>query len=142
MGYNPQFSHPGRFSMPCDPWYTTLEASTKRVILAISSPVDAGSSGQPPASAPPGGVGPTMLHRDRPCENGHKCSKSRVLPTPLESCTRGHKASKISRVAKIVGYNPRKRQEMAEITTFVDARFLHRFRYGLNLSSLGLTLLL
>ena len=54
-------------------------------------------------------------------ENGQKCSKSRVLPTPLESCTRGHKASKFSEDPKIVGYNPRKRPEMAEITSFVDA---------------------
>ena len=54
-------------------------------------------------------------------ENGEKCSKSRVLPTPLESCTSGHKASKSSWDPKILGYNQRKRLEMAEITSFVDA---------------------
>ena len=54
-------------------------------------------------------------------ENGLKCSKSRVLPTPLESCTGGHRVSKSSRDPKIVGYNPQTRQEMLEITSFADA---------------------
>ena len=54
-------------------------------------------------------------------ENGLKCSKSRVLPMLLESCTEGQKASKISWDPKLVSYNPRKRPEMAEITSFVDA---------------------
>ena len=40
---------------------------------------------------------------------------------PLESCTGCHRASKSARDPKIVGNNPRKRQEMAEITSFVDA---------------------
>ena len=39
----------------------------------------------------------------------------------LESPTRVHRASKSSRDPKIVGYNPRKRPEMAEITNFSDA---------------------
>ena len=39
----------------------------------------------------------------------------------LESCTVGQKASKISWDPKLVSYNPRKRPEMAEITSFADA---------------------
>ena len=69
-------------------------------------------------------------------KNGQKFSKSRVLRTPLESCTRGHKVSKFSRDPKIVGYNPRKRTEMAEITNFVDAS---RVVYG---GSQGIEILL
>ena len=48
-------------------------------------------------------------------ENGQKCSKSRVLTMPLESCTGGHGASKSSRDPKTVDYSPRKRPEMLEI---------------------------
>ena len=54
-------------------------------------------------------------------ENGQECSKSRVLTMPLESCTRGHGASKSSRDPKTVDYSPRKRPEMLEITSFDDA---------------------
>ena len=55
-------------------------------------------------------------------ENDQKWPKTRVLPIPLESCTGGHRASKSSRASKIMGYNPRKRLEMAENTSFTDAR--------------------
>ena len=39
----------------------------------------------------------------------------------LESCTRGHGASKSSRDPKTMDYSPRKRPEMREITSFNDA---------------------
>ena len=54
-------------------------------------------------------------------ENGQKWPKSRILPMRLESCTRGDTTSKSSQDPKIVGYNPRKRPEMVEITNFADA---------------------
>ena len=53
-------------------------------------------------------------------ENGQKCSKSRVLPIPLESCTRGQRGSKSSRDSKIMGYNRRKRPKMAQMASFAD----------------------
>ena len=60
-------------------------------------------------------------------ENGQKCSKSRVLTMPLESCTEGHGASKSSRDLKTVDYSPRKRPEMPENTSFDDkARVMYR----------------
>ena len=69
-------------------------------------------------------------------ENGQKCSKTRVLPTPLEPCTEGHKASKPSREPKIVGYNPRKRPEMLEITSFDNAaRVVCRGSQGIKILS-------
>ena len=40
---------------------------------------------------------------------------------PLESCTRGHGASKSSRDPKTMDYSPRKRPEMHKITNFDDA---------------------
>ena len=52
-------------------------------------------------------------------ENVQKWPKTRLLPMPLESCTRGHRVSKSSH--EIMGYNPRKRPEMAENTSFADA---------------------
>ena len=54
-------------------------------------------------------------------ENGQKCTKSRVLTMPLESCTGGHGASKSSWDPKTVYNSPRKRTEMREITSFDDA---------------------
>ena len=72
-------------------------------------------------------------------ENRQKWPKTRVLPMPLKSCTGGHRASKSSRDPKIMGYNPRKRLEMAENTSFADpARVVYRgshsikFRPGLE----------
>ena len=66
---------------------------------------------------PPGTQKPwTIAH-----ENGQKCPKSRVLMTPLESCTGGHRASKSNRDPKTVDYSPRKRPEMPEIKSFDDA---------------------
>ena len=45
----------------------------------------------------------------------------------LESCTGGHRASKSSRDLKIMGYNPRKRLEMADNTSFSDpSRVVYR----------------
>ena len=67
-------------------------------------------------------------------ENGQKCSKSRVLPIPLESCTQGRRASKSSRDSQIMGYNPRKRPEMVEITSFADpARVVYRGSQGIEI---------
>ena len=54
-------------------------------------------------------------------ENGQKWPKTRVLPMPLKLCTGGHRASKSSRDPKIMGYNQRKRPEMAENMSFADA---------------------
>ena len=52
----------------------------------------------------------------------------------LESCTRGHKASKSSRDPKIVGYTPQKRPEVAEITNFADApRVVYRGSRGIEI---------
>ena len=66
-------------------------------------------------------------------ENDQKQPKSRVLPIPLESCTGGHRASKSSRDPKIMGYNPRKRLEMAENTSFADpARVVYRGSHGIK----------
>ena len=53
-------------------------------------------------------------------ENDQKWPETRVLLIPLESCTGDHWASKFSRDSKIMGYNPRKRPEMAENTSFAD----------------------
>ena len=62
-------------------------------------------------------------------ENGQKWPKTRVLPVPRESCTGGHRASKSSRDPKIVGYNQRKRPEMADNTSFADlSRVVYRGR--------------
>ena len=67
-------------------------------------------------------------------ENGHKCSKSRVLPMPLESCSRGLRASKSSRDPKTVDYSPRKRPEMLEITSFdYAARIVYRGSRGIEI---------
>ena len=53
---------------------------------------------------------------------------------PLESCTRGHRVSKSSRDPKIMGYNPRKRPEMLEITSFDDAaRVVYRGSRGIEI---------
>ena len=53
---------------------------------------------------------------------------------PLESCTGGHRVSKSSQDSKIVGYNPRKRQEMAEITSLVDAcKVVYRGSQGIEI---------
>ena len=47
---------------------------------------------------------------------------------------RGHRASKSSRDPQIVGYNPRKRLEMAEISSFVDvARVVCRRSQGVKI---------
>ena len=54
-------------------------------------------------------------------ENGQKCPESRVLATPLESCTEGYRASKCSLEPKTVDQSPRKRPEMPEISSFKDA---------------------
>ena len=52
----------------------------------------------------------------------------------LESCTGGQKASKISWDPKLVSYNPRKRPEMAEITSFVDVtRLVYRGSQGIEI---------
>ena len=53
-------------------------------------------------------------------ENDQKWTKTRVLQIPLESCTGGHTTSNASRDSKIMGYNPRKRPEIAENTNFAD----------------------
>ena len=67
-------------------------------------------------------------------ENVQKCPKPRVLMMPLESCTRGHKASKSSRDRKIMDYSPRKRPEMPEITSFDDAaRVMYRGSRGIKI---------
>ena len=67
-------------------------------------------------------------------ENGQKWPKTRVLPMPLKSCTRGHRASKSSRDSKIIGYNPRKRHEMAENTSFADpSRVVYRVSQGIEI---------
>ena len=51
----------------------------------------------------------------------------------LKLCTRGHKASNAPRDTKIVGYNPRKWPEMAEITSFADdARVVYRGSEGIE----------
>ena len=56
------------------------------------------------------------------------------LPITLESCTEGHRASKSSRESKIMGYNPRKRLEMVEITSFADpARVVYRGAQGIEI---------
>ena len=69
-------------------------------------------------------------------ENGQKWPKSRILPMPLESCTGGHRASKSSRFEKIVGYNPRKQQKMAQITNFADAPIVvYRGSHGIEILS-------
>ena len=63
--------------------------------------------------------------------NGQKWPKTRVLPIPLESCTWGHRASKSSRDPKIMGYNPRKRLELAANKKFPDlSRVLYRGSQG------------
>ena len=79
---------------------------------------------------PPGTRKPwTIAH-----ENGQKCAKSRVLTMPLESCTRGHGASKSSRDPKTVDYGPRKWTEMREITSFDDAaRVMYRGSRGIEI---------
>ena len=52
----------------------------------------------------------------------------------LESCTGGQKASEISWDPEIVGYNPRKRPERAEITSFADAaRVVDRRSLGIEI---------
>ena len=58
-------------------------------------------------------------------ENGQKWPKSRVVPMPLESCTGGHRASKSSRVPKIVGYIPRKRQKNGQNHEFCRFPYSH-----------------
>ena len=59
---------------------------------------------------------------------------SRVLPTALESCTGGYKASKVSRDPKIVGYNARKWPEMLEITSLADgAGVVYRGSQGIEI---------
>ena len=46
----------------------------------------------------------------------------------------GHRASKSSRDSKIMGYNPRKRIEMAEITSFADlSRDVYRESQGIEI---------
>ena len=53
---------------------------------------------------------------------------------PLESCTRGHGASKSSRDPKTVDYGSRKRTEMREITSFDDAaRVMYRGSRGIEI---------
>ena len=54
---------------------------------------------------------------------------------PLESCTGGHTASKSARDPKIVGNNPRKQEEMAEITSFADASRVVYRRYRASKSA-------
>ena len=67
-------------------------------------------------------------------EHGQKWPKTRVLPILLESCTGGHRAWKSSRDSKIMGYNPRKRPEMAEITSFADpSRVVYRGPHGIEI---------
>ena len=67
-------------------------------------------------------------------ENGQKCQKSRVFTMPLESCTGGHRASKSFRDPKTVDYNPRKRPEMPEITSFDDvSRVVYRGSWGVEI---------
>ena len=47
---------------------------------------------------------------------------------------RGSQGIEISRDPKIVGYNPRKRLEMAKITSFVDAsRVVYRGSQGIEI---------
>ena len=58
-------------------------------------------------------------------ENGQKWPKSRVVPMPLESCTGGHRASQSSRVPKIVGYIPRKRQKNGRNHEFCRFPYSH-----------------
>ena len=66
--------------------------------------------------------------------NFQKWPKTRVLPMPLKSCTGGHMASKSSRNPKIMGYNPRKRPEMAENTSFADAsKVVYRGSQGIEI---------
>ena len=79
---------------------------------------------------PPGTQTPwTMAH-----ENGQNCSKSRVLTMTLESCTRGHGASKYSRDPNTVDNGPRKRPEMHKITNFDDAaRDVYRGSRGIEI---------
>ena len=67
-------------------------------------------------------------------ENGQKCSKSRVLTMPLQSCTGGHRALKSSRELETVDYSPRKRPEMTEITSFdYFARVVDRGSRGIEI---------
>ena len=67
-------------------------------------------------------------------ENGQKCSKSRVLTMPLESCTRGHGASKSSRDPKTMDCSPGKRPEMPQIMSFDDAaRVMYRGSRGIEI---------
>ena len=67
-------------------------------------------------------------------ENGQNWPKSRLLPIQLESFTEGHRAWKSSQDPKIMGYNPRKRQEMAKKMSFVDAsRFVYRGSQGIEI---------
>ena len=59
-------------------------------------------------------------------ENNQKCEITSFVDG-LELCTRGHKASKAPRDTTIMGFNPRKWPEMAEITSFSDdARVVYR----------------
>ena len=52
----------------------------------------------------------------------------------LESCTRGHGASKSALDLKTVDYSPRKRPEMLEIMSFDDAaRVLYRGSRGIEI---------
>ena len=52
----------------------------------------------------------------------------------LESCIGGHRASKSSRDSKIMGYNPRKRPEMAENTSFADlSRVVYQGSQGIEI---------
>ena len=52
----------------------------------------------------------------------------------LESCTRGHGASKSYRDPKTVDYSPRKWPEMREITSFDDAaRVVYRGSRGIKI---------
>ena len=79
---------------------------------------------------PPGNQKPSTISH----ENGHECSKSRVLTMPLESCTGGHGASKSPREPKTVDYSPRKWPEMLEITSFDDAaRVTYRGSRGIEI---------
>ena len=77
------------------------------------------------------GLGNHGLEPTKISKNGRKHEFCRCLYSRVPG---GHRASKSSRDPKIMGYNPRKRPEMAKNTSFTDAsRFVYRGAQGIKI---------